>query len=258
MDKPEEECGVFGIYVPQKKSGRGKAGAEELADVARLTYYGLYALQHRGQESAGIAVSDGHGIELHKAMGLVADVFDERTLDSMQGNVAIGHVRYSTTGSSLVVNAQPLVFRYLQGMMALAHNGNLTNVAQLHHRLATVGSVFQSTTDSEIIVNLIARYSQDNIEDALMKCMIDIKGAYALVMMTENKLFGVRDPFGIGRCAWAGWAKPTSWLLNPALWTRSGRSLSGMWNQARLLLYDENGLKSLKTLPAIQTGRLYL
>lgn len=252
MDKPEEECGVFGIYVPQKKSGRGKAGAEELADVARLTYYGLYALQHRGQESAGIAVSDGHGIELHKAMGLVADVFDERTLDSMQGNVAIGHVRYSTTGSSLVVNAQPLVFRYLQGMMALAHNGNLTNVAQLHHRLATVGSVFQSTTDSEIIVNLIARYSQDNIEDALMKCMIDIKGAYALVMMTENKLFGVRDPFGIRPLCLGRLGKAYVLASESCALDTIGAEFIRDVEPGEIIIIDENGLKSLKTLPAIQ------
>lgn len=183
VDKMEEACGVFGIYAP----GR---------DVARLTYYGLFALQHRGQESAGIAVSDGVGIKLHKDMGLVSDVFSEGTLDKLTGHMAIGHVRYSTTGSSLAVNAQPLVCRYVQGSLAVAHNGNLTNANELREKLAANGSVFQSTIDSEVIVNLIARYGQSSIEDALLKCMIDIKGTYSLVVMTEDKVIGVRDPYG--------------------------------------------------------------
>jgi len=183
VDKMEEACGVFGIYAP----GR---------EVAKLAYYGLYALQHRGQESAGIAVSDGYGIKLHKDMGLVSDVFTEDILDKLTGHMAIGHVRYSTTGSSLSVNAQPLVCRYVQGSLAVAHNGNLTNANELRDKLAANGSVFQSSIDSEVIVNLIAKYGQSSIEDALMKCMIDIKGSYSLVVMTEDKVVGVRDPFG--------------------------------------------------------------
>jgi len=183
-DKPEEECGIFGIYGP---------GLE----VSRLTYYGLYALQHRGQESAGIAVTDGHGIRLHKNMGLVPEVFSEEVLTRLTGHMAIGHVRYSTTGSSLVVNAQPLVCYYSKGMIGLAHNGNLTNVAELRGSLAANGSVFQSTNDSEVIVNLIAKYSQTKIEDAILKCMVDIKGSYSLVVMTDDKLIGVRDPYGV-------------------------------------------------------------
>ncbi|MDT3699313.1 MAG: amidophosphoribosyltransferase [Thermincola sp.] len=183
-DKPKDECGVFGIYGPG-------------LDVSRLTYYGLYALQHRGQESAGIAVTDGQGIKLHKNMGLVPEVFAEDVLARMKGSMAIGHVRYSTTGSSLVVNAQPLVAYYAKGMIALAHNGNLTNIAELRSTLTSGGSVFQTTNDSEAIVNLIARYGQSKIEDALLKCMVDIKGAYSLVVMTEDKLIGVRDPLGM-------------------------------------------------------------
>lgn len=183
LDKMEEECGVFGIYAPGQ-------------DVARLSYYGLYALQHRGQESAGIAVSDGVGIKLHKEMGLVSEVFTDNTLSLLTGKSAIGHVRYSTTGSSLSVNAQPLVCRYLQGSLAVAHNGNLTNANELRKKLAANGSVFQSTIDSEVIVNLIARYGQDTIEEALMKAMIDLKGTYSLVVMTESKVIGARDPFG--------------------------------------------------------------
>jgi len=183
-DKPKDECGVFGIY------GRD-------LDVANITYYGLHALQHRGQESAGISVSDGQKFDLHKAMGLVSEVFSERILGGMNGHIAIGHVRYSTTGSSLVANAQPLNFRYLKGLISLAHNGNLTNAREIRHRLGVNGSVFQTTTDSEVIVNLIARYGQGSIEEALMKAMIDIKGAYSLLVMTEDKLIGVRDPHGV-------------------------------------------------------------
>lgn len=182
-DKMEEACGVFGIYAPGE-------------DVAKLTYYGLYALQHRGQESAGIAVSDGTEIRLQKAMGLVSEIFSEELLAKLTGNSAIGHVRYSTTGSSLFVNAQPLMCRYLQGSIAMAHNGNLTNAYELRDKLAANGSVFQTGTDSEIIVNLIARYGQSSIEDALLKSMIDLKGTYSLVIMTEDKVIGVRDPYG--------------------------------------------------------------
>jgi len=183
-DKPKEECGLLGIYGPG-------------LDVAHITYYGLYALQHRGQESAGIAVSDGKKFNLHKNMGLVAEVFNESILDTLKGFIAMGHVRYSTTGSSLVTNAQPLTFRYLKGLISLAHNGNLTNASEIRHRLGVNGSVFQTTTDSEVIVNLIARYGQGSIEEALMKTMIDIKGAYSLLVMTEDKLIGVRDPHGV-------------------------------------------------------------
>lgn len=183
-DKPKEECGVFGIYAP----------AEE---VARLTYYGLFALQHRGQESAGIAVSDGHNIMVHKGMGLVSEVFSDRMIADLRGKMAIGHVRYSTTGASLLANAQPLVVHYQKGMMALAHNGNLTNAAALREELAKNGAVFQTTVDSEVIINLIARYRRGSIEDALIKTMLDLRGAYALLVLAEDKLFGVRDPHGV-------------------------------------------------------------
>ncbi|EGW39385.1 amidophosphoribosyltransferase [Desulfosporosinus sp. OT] len=183
-DKPKEECGVFGIYAPNQ-------------EVARLTYYGLYALQHRGQESAGIAVSDGHNIALHKGMGLVSEVFSDRVVEGLKGKMAIGHVRYSTTGSSLLANAQPLVVHYQKGMMALAHNGNLTNAADLREELGKNGAVFQTTIDSEVIINLITRYRRESLEDALVKTMLDLRGAYALVILAEDKLFGLRDPHGV-------------------------------------------------------------
>jgi len=183
VEKLKEACGIFGIYAPGK-------------DVARLTYYGLYALQHRGQESAGIAVADGRKISLYKGMGLVPEVFGGRQIEDLSGDLAIGHVRYSTTGASQPINAQPLVFRYSGGMIGLAHNGNLTNAGELSASLTATGSVFQTTTDSEIIVNLIARYSQTGLVNALMKCMISLDGAYSLVILTENQLLAVRDPYG--------------------------------------------------------------
>jgi len=182
-DKMEEACGVFGIYSTKK-------------NVSLLTYYALYSLQHRGQESAGIAVANDSDISLHKGMGLVSEVFNEQVLEKLSGHSAIGHVRYSTTGSSLAVNAQPLVCQYLRGSLAVAHNGNLINARELRQKLAENGSVFQSSIDSEVIVNLIARYGQGKIEEALMKCMIDLQGSYSLLVMTEDKVIGIRDPYG--------------------------------------------------------------
>ncbi|MHB1127563.1 MAG: amidophosphoribosyltransferase [Bacillota bacterium] len=182
-DKPKDECGLFGIYGPDM-------------DLARLTYFGLYALQHRGQESAGIAVTSGREIDLYKDMGLVAEVFNDRILEKLTGSIAIGHVRYSTTGSSSVTNAQPLVFHYRRGVVAVAHNGNLTNAHQLRQTLSSTGSIFQSSTDTEVICNLIARHGQGTIEEALLKCVADCQGAFSLLFMTPDKLIGLRDPHG--------------------------------------------------------------
>ncbi|HBK54308.1 MAG TPA: amidophosphoribosyltransferase, partial [Syntrophomonas wolfei] len=188
-DKFHDECGVFGIFLNE---------SEDDCEAARTTFYGLYALQHRGQESAGIAVSNGHEIQLHKGMGLITEVIKPDHIKKLKGRLSIGHVRYSTTGMSNVVNTQPLVFHYLNGMLALAHNGNLVNTVELRKRLAAYGSVFQTTSDTEVVANLLARYSQDNkIEDALARCIMDAKGAFALLIMTEDRLVGVRDPMGI-------------------------------------------------------------
>ncbi|MDI3533791.1 MAG: amidophosphoribosyltransferase [Thermosediminibacterales bacterium] len=184
-DKMHEECGVFGIYDPEGKK-----------DLVRLTYYALYALQHRGQESAGIAVSDGEKINVHKGMGLVPEVFSKEVLDSLKGKIAVGHVRYSTTGSTNIVNAMPLVVRYRKGSMALCHNGNLVNAFELRKEMEQQGTVFQTTIDSEVIANLIARGS-NGIEEAVTQAMYRLKGSYALIIMTDDKLIGLRDPKGI-------------------------------------------------------------
>ncbi|WP_207799346.1 amidophosphoribosyltransferase [Candidatus Cryosericum septentrionale] len=185
MSGLHEECGVFGIVGgPQTRA-------------ARATYYGLYALQHRGQESAGIAVSTGNEILHHKAMGLVSEVFDEKRLATLPGSMACGHVRYSTSGRSLVVNAQPLVVRYRGGALALAHNGNLVNAPSLRATLEQEGVIFETSIDSELIANLVARADTGNIVEAVLSAMRVIRGAYALVIMTPDTLIGVRDPDGI-------------------------------------------------------------
>ena len=178
-----DECGVFGIH-----------GHPEASNMA---YLGLYALQHRGQESAGIASSDGEKIIFHKEMGLVADIFSEEILSRLPGRTAIGHVRYSTTGSSELKNAQPLVVDFESGSIAVAHNGNLVNAQELKRELEVSGSIFQSSMDTEVIVHLIARSRKERIEDRIVDALNQVRGAYSLLFMTRDKLIGVRDPHGI-------------------------------------------------------------
>jgi amidophosphoribosyltransferase len=180
--RPREECGIFAIY-----------GHEE---AAKLTYFGLYALQHRGQESAGIVVSDGRRVLEHKAMGLVPEIFDEQILERLKGNVALGHVRYSTTGSSLLVNAQPFRIQYSGQTLAIAHNGNLVNARQIRQDLESKGSIFQTTMDSEIVLHLLAKSLRKGLEQAIARTMGQVKGAYSMVIMTDDTLIAVRDPQG--------------------------------------------------------------
>ncbi len=184
-NKLKEECGVLGIYTRNNE------------ETARLLYYGLYALQHRGQESAGIAVNNGLRSNYHKGMGLVPDVFGEDILSKLEGHMGVGHVRYSSAGESHVENAQPLVARYRRGSISIAHNGNLTNAKIIKEKLEDDGIVFQTSTDSEVIMNLIARYNSggDGIVKAIERSMDLIRGAYGLVIMTEEELIGIRDPF---------------------------------------------------------------
>jgi amidophosphoribosyltransferase len=179
---PKHYCGVFGVY--------GHPNAAE------LTYYGLYALQHRGQESAGIVTCDGKQFHTHKGMGLVSQVFNGEILHDMVGNMAVGHTRYSTTGSSHLRNAQPLTVDCARGQIAIAHNGNLTNAAKLRDELEARGSIFQTTVDSEIILHLMAQPSLNGHGNNLIQTIRRIEGAYSLVIMTEKELIGVRDPYG--------------------------------------------------------------
>jgi amidophosphoribosyltransferase len=238
-DKFRDECGVFGIFMNNPAS---------ITDAARTTFYGLYALQHRGQESAGIAVSDGHKMELHKGMGLVSEVVKSHHIAELKGNIAIGHVRYSTTGGSALVNAQPLVFHYLKGMVALAHNGNLINTVELKKRLETYGSVFQTTTDTEVVANLLARYSQDTMEDALAKCMIDIKGAFALLIMTEDRLVGVRDQMGIRPLCIGRLNGDYILASESAALDTVGAEFIRDVNPGEIVVIDKNGLRSLQVI----------
>ena len=182
MDRFKDACGVFGIL-----------GSPEAPN---LTYLGLYALQHRGQESAGIVSSDGETLHLEKAMGLVADVFTEARLRKLKGSLAVGHVRYSTTGSSQLKNAQPILATCRHGMVALAHNGNLVNAHVVRADLEAQGSIFSSSTDSEVVVHLIARSKSDDLVEAAAEALGHLSGAYSLVIMNERELLGIRDPHG--------------------------------------------------------------
>lgn len=189
-DKLSEECGVFGAYD------------FEGGDVSSTIYYGLLALQHRGQESCGIAVSDTSGpkgkVLSHKDMGLVNEGFDAEKLEKLKGDIGVGHVRYSTAGSSTRENAQPLVLNYVKGTLGLAHNGNLINAPQLRRELEYTGAIFQTTIDSEVIAYHIARerLNSKTVEEAVGRAMDKIKGAYSLVIMSPRKLIGARDPYG--------------------------------------------------------------
>jgi len=183
-DHPKDECGVFGVFAPGE-------------DVARLTYFGLFALQHRGQESAGIAVTDGEGIRCHKDMGLVSQVFDEDILHRLNGIAAIGHTRYSTTGSSMLCNAQPIVVESRSGPIAVAHNGNIVNTRSLREQLADRGTRFASTNDSEVIAQCIALFDEGDLLKAIQVAMGWLHGAYSVVVLTPNKLYAFRDPNGI-------------------------------------------------------------
>src|SRR6266436_833431 len=232
---PKHYCGVFGIF--------GHPNAAE------LTYYGLYALQHRGQESAGIVTSDGSQFRAHKGMGLVSQVFQGDILQELAGHIAVGHTRYSTTGSSRLGNAQPLTVDCARGQIAIAHNGNLTNAAQLREELETRGSIFQTTVDSEIILHLMAQPSLNGNGNNLIQSIRRIEGAYSLAIMTENELIGVRDPHGfrplcIGKIedAYVLASETCALDLIHAKFVRDVEP-------GEIVIIDKDGLKSLQAFP---------
>jgi amidophosphoribosyltransferase len=181
-DHFHDECGLFGVFGH--------------VDAARLTYLGLYALQHRGQESAGIVTSDGQRLRLEKGMGLVSDVFTEPRMDALPGDRAMGHVRYSTAGDTIGANAQPIVIDCHRGPIALAHNGNLVNAPLLRHELEAAGSIFQSTSDTEVILHLYARSHREKLEDAIAASLSKVMGAFSLLFLTPDSLVAARDPWG--------------------------------------------------------------
>ena len=182
-DHPQEECGLIGVFAPNE-------------DVARMAYFGLFALQHRGQEAAGIAVSDGNTMSMHKNIGLVAQVFSQDDLEKLKGKYAIGHTRYSTTGSSSSRNAQPFMIETINGPLAVGHNGNLVNSAELRQRLLEGGVGLSASSDSEVLTMMLARSTGSTWEERIQACMQDWKGAYSLVMLTRDGVFAARDPWG--------------------------------------------------------------
>ncbi|HZJ30318.1 MAG TPA: amidophosphoribosyltransferase [Vicinamibacterales bacterium] len=235
VDKFREECGVFGLYGN--------------LEAAKLTYLGLYALQHRGQESAGIASADGVQIRVSKAMGYVNEAFDDDTIAKLPGPLAIGHVRYSTAGESRLANAQPIVVDSAHGQLAVAHNGNLVNALEVRDSLVREGAIFQTNSDTEVIVHLFARAKVDGAENAIIEAISQVRGAFSLVMMTKDRLIGVRDPHGfrplaLGRLgdAWVICSETCAMDLIGATYVRDVEP-------GEVVIAGPHGLKSVKPYP---------
>src|SRR5688572_13791782 len=236
MDKFKDECGVFGIF------GHPEA--------ANLTYLGLYALQHRGQESAGIVAADGHRMRVSRAMGQVADAFDEQTLENLPGHLAIGHTRYSTAGESKIENAQPFLIDCAHGQIAVAHNGNLVNAGELRDQLVHAGSIFQTSSDTEVMLHLYARSKAPSVEEALVESVSQLSGAFSLALLTKNRLIAARDPHGfrplaIGRLgeAWIVCSETCALDLIGASYVRDVEP-------GELVIISDGGLRSVRLFPS--------
>ena len=235
LDKFKDECGIFGIF------GHPEA--------ANLTYLGLYALQHRGQESAGIVSADGEKLRVSRAMGHVAEAFSEESLDKLPGHLAIGHTRYSTAGESKLENAQPFLIDCAHGQIAIGHNGNLVNARELRDELVRSGSIFQTSSDTEVVLHLYARSKAPSVEDALVESIAQIRGAYSLVLLTKNRLIAARDPHGfrplaVGRLgdAWIVCSETCALDLIGATYEREVEP-------GEVLIISDGGLRSIKPFP---------
>ena len=235
FDKFKDECGVFGIF------GHPEA--------ANMTYLGLYALQHRGQESAGIAASDHQQVRISREMGYVADIFDGETLSKLSGPVSIGHVRYSTAGESKLLNAQPILIDCAHGQIAICHNGNIVNARELRDDLVQQGSIFQSSSDTEVILHLYARSKARSVEDAIVESVAQVQGAFSLAMLTKDKLIAVRDPHGfrplaLGRLgdAWVVCSETCAMDLIGATYERDVEP-------GEIVIISADGVKSIKPFP---------
>jgi amidophosphoribosyltransferase len=235
FDKFKDECGVFGIF------GHPEA--------ANMTYLGLYALQHRGQESAGIAASDHQQVRISREMGYVADIFDGETLSKLPGPVSIGHVRYSTAGESKLLNAQPILIDCAHGQIAICHNGNIVNARELRDDLVQQGSIFQSSSDTEVILHLYARSKARSVEDAIVESVAQVQGAFSLAMLTKDKLIAVRDPHGfrplaLGRLgdAWVVCSETCAMDLIGATYERDVEP-------GEIVIISADGVKSIKPFP---------
>ncbi|MEW6086968.1 MAG: amidophosphoribosyltransferase [bacterium] len=236
LDKNQDKCGVFGVFGH--------------TDAARLTYLGLYSLQHRGQESAGIVVSDEKNVTSYKEMGLVSDVFNEDILKRLQGHMAIGHVRYSTTGSSFLKNAQPLLVNYHGGSIAVAHNGNFTNALELRQLLEKKGSIFQSSMDTEVVVHLIANSKKTKFEGTVIDAFKKIEGAYSIVLMDARRLIGIRDPYGfrplcLGKLGHNTWIITSETCALDLIGAEYVRDIS----PGEMVIIDKNGISSFYPFP---------
>jgi len=241
-DKFHDECGVFGVFGHPEASN--------------LAYLGIHALQHRGQESGGIASWDGVRMHLHKAMGLVADIFDQHALAALPGSSAIGHTRYSTAGQSNLANAQPMVARTTAGQVAVAHNGNLVNAEELRAELAAKGALFHGTSDTEVIVHLLAHQREGSIEDRIHRALANVRGAYSLLFLTEKGVVAVRDPLGfrplvLGKLKSGApvFASETCALdLIEAQYVRE-------IEPGEMVMVDSRGLRTIQTLPRQRSGK---
>ncbi|MFN2549746.1 MAG: amidophosphoribosyltransferase [Myxococcales bacterium] len=241
-DKFHDECGVFGIF------GHPEA--------ANLSYLGIHALQHRGQESAGIAAWDGREIHLHKAMGLVADIFDQQAIASLPGTSAIGHTRYSTAGQSVLANAQPMVARTTAGQIAVAHNGNLVNADELREELASRGALFQGSSDTEVVVHLLAHQTQGTIEERIRGALSTVRGAYSLLFLTEKGVVAVRDPLGfrplvLGKLRNGATVFASETCALDLIEAEYIREIE----PGEMVVVDDRGLRTIQSLPKQRSGR---
>ncbi len=236
--KPREECGVFAVY-----------GTEE---AARITFFGLFALQHRGQESAGINTADGCQVWGHKGMGLASEVFREDILSKLPGHLAIGHVRYSTTGSSVLSNAQPFLVHHGDEYYALGHNGNLINAQELRSELEEQGSIFQSTMDSEVVIHLMAKHLKKGIDEAITRALAQVQGSYSIVMLTKDKVIAARDPRGFRPLCLGelngGWVIASETCAFDLIGARYVRDVK----PGEILIIDQKGLRSLTPYPQVK------
>src|SRR5438552_1678010 len=235
LDKFKDECGVFGIF------GHPEA--------ANMTYLGLYALQHRGQESAGIAASDGDQVRVSRAMGYVADTFDSATLAHLTGQVAIGHVRYSTAGESHLSNAQPILIDCAHGQIAICHNGNLVNALELRDELVRQGSIFQSSSDTEVILHLYARSKAGSVESAVIESVSQVRGAFSLVMLTRDRMIAVRDPHGFRPLALGRLGEATVVCSETCAMDLIGATYLRDVEPGEVLVVSAEGMRSIKPFP---------
>lgn len=226
--------GVVGIYSKKRN------------DVSKIIYYGLYALQHRGQVSTGIAVNNNGFVDYFKDIGLVHEVFPKETMEKLRGNLGIGHVRYATVGDTTTTNAQPLVVGYKKGALALAHDGAIVNFEELRDKLEDDGAIFQSQLDTEVIANLIARYHKDNVEDAIIKALDTVRGTYGLVMMTTDKLIGARDPFGVKSLSLGRFGDDYILASETCAFDTIGAEFIRDIEPGEIVVIDEYGLKSIR------------